>query len=59
MEIGNGIREKQTARIVPVVLGLDHFGAMRGDKFAGVNLQTFANRRKVGEIGFLQILVKT
>ena len=42
VEVWNGQSKKHAARIIPVVLGLDHFRASRRDKFSNVDLQPLA-----------------
>ncbi len=58
MEVGDGPRKKQTARVVPVVLGFNDFCARVGNKLPCVDLQTLTYRRKIREITFFEILVE-
>ena len=56
MVVRDGISKEQAARVVPVLVGFNHFGACRGDKLTSINLQAFAEGSEVGQIYFLQIL---
>ena len=58
MEVRNGQGEKQPARVVPVVLGLDHFSAGRRYELADVDLQALAHGRQVFQISFLEVLIE-
>src|SRR5882724_1371912 len=56
MEVRNSPRKKQTARVVPVVLGFNDLCARVGHELPDVDLQTLARRREIGEIAFLEVL---
>src|ERR1700680_1462947 len=54
--VGNRVVEKKTPRVVPIVLGLDHFLTGRRDELPDIDPQSFADGSEIGEVGFLQIL---
>src|ERR1700730_14947754 len=56
MEVGDGPGKKQTARVVPVVLGFNHLSAYVSNELSDVDLQTLARRREIREIAFLEVL---
>ena len=58
MKVRNGQREQHAARVVPVVLGLDHFRAGRSHELADVDLQALADGRQILQISFLEILIE-
>src|SRR6266568_587264 len=54
--VGDGQREQQRARVVPVVLGLDDLRPEGGDELADVELQSLAGRGQVAQIALLEDL---
>ena len=53
------IGEQQAARVVPIVLALDHLGAVLRDEFPEVQLQALPDRSQVRPVGLLDVLGKT
>src|SRR3984893_2310593 len=51
MEVGDGAGKKQTARVVPVVLGFNNLSARVRNELSDVDWQTLARRRGTGKHG--------
>src|SRR5665647_3340382 len=54
--IRDGPRKQQRARVVPVLIGLDHLGAGGGDEFSGIDLHAVPGFRLEADVGLLEVL---
>ena len=55
MIVRNGPGEQQRAGVVPIILGLDHFGAGAGDELSEVNLKSLGLGRLDADEGLLDV----
>ena len=55
MVVRDGPGEQQRAGVVPVAVGLDHFGAGGGDELAGVDLDAVPGLRLEADVGLFEV----